>query len=74
MRYIADTACGGIACEAESDSRDKDAFFIVEPNQQQLAAIGNLPVAGSLRVFVDGEIPLDEAPAAYARKTARKLG
>jgi NADPH:quinone reductase-like Zn-dependent oxidoreductase len=65
-----------IAAESETqdDPRIKAAFFIVEPHQQQLMEISNLLVAGSLRVFVDGEISLSEAPEAYSRTLARKLG
>jgi NADPH:quinone reductase-like Zn-dependent oxidoreductase len=60
--------------ESQDDPRVKAAVFIVEPNPQQLMEIGNLLVAGSLRVFVDGEIALAEAPAAYERTIQRKLG
>ena len=51
-----------------------DAFFIVEPNQAQLVEMGQLLNSGKLRVFVDMEIPLSEAPAAYAQKLVRKHG
>jgi NADPH:quinone reductase-like Zn-dependent oxidoreductase len=60
--------------EGQNDPRVKEAFFIVEPNQEQLITIGNLLDAGTLRVFVDGEVPLAEAPAAYARTLERTLG
>jgi NADPH:quinone reductase-like Zn-dependent oxidoreductase len=60
--------------EATGDQRVKDAFFIVEPNQKQLVEVGELLDAGRLRVFVDSEVPLAEAPAAYSRKLARKRG
>lgn len=60
--------------EAQDDPRIKDAFFIVEPNQQQLIQIAALLDAGKLRVFVDGELSLAEAPDAYARTIPRKLG
>ena len=65
-----------IAADAEgtSDPRVKEAFFIVEPSQQQLTAIGDLFNAGKLRTFVDAEVPLANAPAAYVRKVERKLG
>ena len=65
-----------IAADAEgtTDERVKAAFFIVEPNQKQLAEIGDLLDAGKLRVFVDAEVPLAEAPAAYERKVQRRLG
>jgi NADPH:quinone reductase-like Zn-dependent oxidoreductase len=65
-----------IAADAESttDARVKKAFFIVEPNQEQLVEIGDLLDAGKLRVFVDAEVPLAEAPSAYARTVQRRLG
>ncbi len=60
--------------EAPADPRVKDAFFIVEPNQKQLVEIGEMLNTGNLRVFVDMEIPLSDAPAAYSQKLARRLG
>jgi NADPH:quinone reductase-like Zn-dependent oxidoreductase len=65
-----------IAADAEgtTDERVKAAFFIVEPNQKQLAEIADMLDAGKLRVFVDAEVPLAEAPAAYERKVQRRLG
>jgi NADPH:quinone reductase-like Zn-dependent oxidoreductase len=60
--------------EAAEDPRVKDAFFIVEPNGQQLAEIGKLVDQGKLRVFVDAEVPLSEAAAAYTRKVESRRG
>jgi NADPH:quinone reductase-like Zn-dependent oxidoreductase len=60
--------------EATADPRVKDAFFIVEPNQKQLVEIGELLNTGKLRVFVDTEIPLSDAPAAYSQRLVRRLG
>jgi NADPH:quinone reductase-like Zn-dependent oxidoreductase len=60
--------------EATDDQRVKDVFFIVEPNQTQLVEMGQLLNSGKLRVFVDMEIPLSEAPAAYAQQHVRKHG
>jgi NADPH:quinone reductase-like Zn-dependent oxidoreductase len=60
--------------EASVDARVKDAFFIVEPSSQQLAEIGKLLDQGKLRVFVDAEVPLSEAAAAYARKIGTRRG
>jgi NADPH:quinone reductase-like Zn-dependent oxidoreductase len=60
--------------EGTKDQRVKDAFFIVESNPKQLAEIGGLLDAGKMKVFVDMEIPLASAPAAYARKMTRKRG
>jgi NADPH:quinone reductase-like Zn-dependent oxidoreductase len=60
--------------EATGDQRVKDAFFIVEPNQKQLVEVGASLDEGRLRVFVDTEVRLSEAPAAYSGKLARKRG
>lgn len=60
--------------EATQDERVKNAFLIVEPNQQQLVEIGKLLDSGKLRTFVGAEVPLAEAPEAYARKVRRKHG
>ena len=65
-----------IAADAENtdDPRIKDAFFIVEPDGQQLAETGKLLDQGKLRVFVDAEVPLSEAAAAYSRKIESRRG
>jgi NADPH:quinone reductase-like Zn-dependent oxidoreductase len=60
--------------EGTTDERIKDAFFIVEPKQQQLVEVGKMLDAGKLRTFVDAEVPLNEAAAAYERRVARKHG
>jgi NADPH:quinone reductase-like Zn-dependent oxidoreductase len=65
-------ASGG--ADDQSDPRIKAAFFIVEPNSQQLADIGNRLDAGTLFVFVDAEVSLEQASAAYARQVRRLRG
>lgn len=57
-----------IAADAESttDQRIKDAFFIVEPNQQQLLDTASLIAQGKLRVFVKAVYPLADAATAYS--------
>jgi NADPH:quinone reductase-like Zn-dependent oxidoreductase len=52
----------------------KDAFFIVEPNQQQLIEIGKLLNAGTLHAFVSAVVPFSEASTAYERKVLDKRG
>jgi len=47
------------------DERRKIAFFIVEPNQQQLIQITNLIDAGKLKTFVDAVVALADAASAY---------
>ncbi len=58
--------------EETADSRTKEAFFIVEPDQKQLAEIAELLDSGRLRPFVDAVIPLSQAAEAYAGKLPRQ--
>jgi NADPH:quinone reductase-like Zn-dependent oxidoreductase len=61
------------AADAEHtrEQRVKDAFFIVEPNREQLTRISRMIDAGKLRVFVGAAFPLQEASQAYAHKPVR---
>jgi len=61
------------AADAEHtpEQRVKDAFFIVEPNREQLTRISRMIDAGKLRVFVGTAFPLQEASQAYAHKPVR---
>lgn len=52
--------------EGQQEQRVQDAFFIVEPHQEQLIEVAKLLDAGILKTFVKAAVPLDEAPAAYA--------
>lgn len=58
--------------ERSADSRVKNAFFIVEPNQQQLLEISDLLVTGRLRPVVSCVVPFGLAPAAYAGGVAKR--
>ena len=62
-----------IAADAEHtrEQRVKDAFFIVEPNREQLTRISRMIDAGKLRVFVGAAFPLQEASQAYTHKPPR---
>jgi NADPH:quinone reductase-like Zn-dependent oxidoreductase len=51
--------------EATTDDRVKQAFFIVEPNREQLIRIGDLLDAGHLHTVVDAVLPFAKASAAY---------
>ena len=55
-----------------TDARVKEAFFIVEPNQEQLVEITGLLDGGQLRTVVDTVIPLSQAPELYAGKLPRQ--
>ena len=60
--------------ENTEDARVKEAFFIVEPNQAELAEAGRLFDAGELRCFVDAVVPFAEASDAYCGKVRGRLG
>jgi NADPH:quinone reductase-like Zn-dependent oxidoreductase len=62
-----------IAADAEHsrEQRVKDAFFIVEPNREQLTRISRMIDADKLRVFVGAAFPLQEASQAYTQKPLR---
>jgi NADPH:quinone reductase-like Zn-dependent oxidoreductase len=55
-----------------TDPRVKKAFFIVEPNQRQLAHIGTLLENGSVRPIVDVVVPFSRAADAYAGKVEKQ--
>jgi NADPH:quinone reductase-like Zn-dependent oxidoreductase len=65
-----------IAADAESntDPRVKNAFFIVEQNGEQLAALGKLFDSGELKAFVKAELPIEEADHAYSGSIAGNPG
>lgn len=54
--------------EARGDARTKAAFFIVQPDHQQLVELGPLFEAGYLRPFVGATASLSEAAEAYRGK------
>jgi NADPH:quinone reductase-like Zn-dependent oxidoreductase len=58
--------------EESSDSRVKQAFFIVQPNQKQLVEVAGLLDEGRLRPIVDSVIPLSRAPEVFAGQVARQ--
>jgi len=65
-----------IAAESETtaDDRVKQAFFIVEVNQEQLTRIGSLLEAGNLHPVVDAVLPLPQASAAYTGEVRQRRG
>jgi NADPH:quinone reductase-like Zn-dependent oxidoreductase len=58
--------------DTSASKRKKQAFFIVEPNHQQLAEIGSLLETGRLKPVVDVVLPLNQAPTAYAGKVEQR--
>ena len=60
--------------EATSDERVKQAFFIVEPNHEQLSRIGNMLDMDELRTVVDAVLPLVQASAAYTGAVKQQRG
>ena len=56
------------------DDRVKQAFFIVEPDQNQLVQIGKLFDAARLQTVVDAVVPLSETPAAFTGSIRERLG
>jgi hypothetical protein len=55
--------------ETTTDNRVKQAFFIVEPNHEQLIRIGDLLESGALHPVVDAVLPLTQASAACYGRT-----
>ena len=60
--------------EGTKDDRIEKAFFIVEPNHQQLTEISHLLDAGELLCFVDTVVPFANASEAYAGKLTPRKG
>ncbi len=52
--------------EASTEQRVKDAFFIVNPDHNQLVDIAKQIDTGRLNAFVKATVPLEGAPAAYS--------
>jgi NADPH:quinone reductase-like Zn-dependent oxidoreductase len=66
------TIASGLPENAEQ--RVKDAFFIVEPNQEQLLEIAKLLDTGKLKTFVNAVVPFSEASNAYSGAVRNKRG
>jgi NADPH:quinone reductase-like Zn-dependent oxidoreductase len=60
--------------EGTKDERIEKAFFIVEPNRDQLIEIAKLVESGELKTFVAAEIPFNQASAAYTGRLRQTLG
>jgi len=57
--------------EGTSDPREREAFFIVRPDREQLNEIARLIDTGQLRPVVDRVFPLSLARQAFEHKAAR---
>jgi NADPH:quinone reductase-like Zn-dependent oxidoreductase len=60
--------------EATADDRVKQAFFIVEPNHEQLTQIGQLLETKRLQTVVDAVLPLAQASVAYTGEVKERRG
>jgi NADPH:quinone reductase-like Zn-dependent oxidoreductase len=60
--------------EGSKDERIEKAFFIVEPNQQELAEISRLLDTGELQCFVDAIVPFAQASDAYFGAIEQRRG
>jgi NADPH:quinone reductase-like Zn-dependent oxidoreductase len=60
--------------ETTADERVKRAFFIVEPNREQLTRIGQMLDTGELCTVIDAVVPLAQASAAYSGEVRRRNG
>ncbi len=58
--------------ETDDDSRTKNAFFIVEPRQQQLVEIAERLNRGQLQPIVGRVTSFDKADEAYARPSTSR--
>lgn len=57
-----------------AEQRVKDAFFIVEPSQEQLLEVARLLESGTLKTYVNAVVPFEDASAAYSGALPGKLG
>jgi len=60
--------------ETATDEGVKQSFFIVEPNHQELAEIGDLLESGRLQPIVDAVLPLHQASLVYTGKVQQRHG
>ncbi|HEY5811706.1 MAG TPA: NADP-dependent oxidoreductase [Terrimicrobiaceae bacterium] len=60
--------------EGSKDERIEKAFFIVEPNQQELTEISHLLETGELQCFVDAVVPFARASDAYFGTVEQRHG
>jgi NADPH:quinone reductase len=64
---VAVSTRGAASEHGEAHSGVKELAFLVQPSAKQLAALAGEVDGGTLRVCVDAEVPLEQAPQAVAR-------
>ena len=60
--------------EGTDDPKLKAAFFIVEPNREQLKGVARMLDEGALRTFVSATVPFEQAGQAYANGHVSRVG
>jgi NADPH:quinone reductase-like Zn-dependent oxidoreductase len=60
--------------EGTDDPKLKAAFFIVEPNREQLEGVARMLDEGTLRTFVGATVPFEQAGQAYLDGRVPKVG
>ncbi|GAA1978814.1 NADP-dependent oxidoreductase [Catenulispora subtropica] len=64
---VAVSTRGAVSEHGSVQSGVEEIAFLVEPTAEVLAALAKEVDAGTLKVFVDAEVPLEQAPQAVAR-------
>lgn len=60
--------------EGTDDPKLKAAFFIVEPNREQLEGVARMLEEGALRTFVSTTVPFEQAEQAYVNGHVPRVG
>ena len=60
--------------EGTDDPKLKAAFFIVEPNREQLEEVARMLDQSTLRTFVGATVPFEQAEQAYANGHVSRMG
>jgi NADPH:quinone reductase-like Zn-dependent oxidoreductase len=60
--------------EGTDDPKLKAAFFIVEPNREQLEGVARMLDEGALRTFVSATVPFEQAGQAYVNGHVPRVG
>jgi NADPH:quinone reductase-like Zn-dependent oxidoreductase len=60
--------------EVTTDPVVRAAYFIVEPNQEQLVEVAKMLDGGTLKTFVNASVPLEDAAKAFEKQVEGQLG